>query len=170
MAEHNGRIYAESKPGKGATCIVELPVISEGKQLEMAEPAEDEPEKMTKAKILVVDDEPINIRDLSEVLAGEGHEVETVDNGGDALKMIERGGYDLILLDIKMPGMSGMELYQRIQKTVPSLAGRVVFITGDVIGSDTMDFLTMTKANFITKPFDIEQLKRDIGRILSGSL
>jgi len=69
-----------------------------------------------------------------------------------------------------MPGMSGMELYKRVKKAFPSLAGRVVFITGDVMGSDTIDFLTRAKANYITKPFDVEQLKKDIGRILSESL
>ena len=139
MAEHNGRIYAESKPGKGATFIVELPIICEEKQLEMAEPAADEPEKVTEARILVVDDEPTNLQYLSRMLTQEGHEVETVDDAGDALKKIEE-------------------------------AGRVVFITGDVMGADTMDFLTRAKASYITKPFDVEQLKKDIWRILSESL
>jgi len=170
MAEHNGRIYAESEPGKGATFIVELPVICEEKQVKMVEPAAEEPEKVAKARILVVDDEPTNLQYLSDVFTGEGHEVETVDNGGDALEMIEKGSYDLILADIKMPGMSGMELYKRVKKAFPSLAGRVVFITGDVMGADTMDFLTRAKANYITKPFDVKQLKKDIGRILSESL
>jgi len=139
MAEHNGRIYAESKPGKGATFIVELPIICEEKQLEMAEPAADEPEKVTEARILVVDDEPTNLQYLSRMLTQEGHEVETVDDAGDALKKIEE-------------------------------AGRVVFITGDVMGADTMDFLTRAKASYITKPFDVEQLKKDIWRILSESM
>ena len=170
MAEHNGRIYVISEPGRGATFIVELPVVSEEKQLEMAEPAAGKTEKVAKAKILVVDDEPTNRQYLSEVFTGEGYEVETVDNASDALKMIKKREYDLVLLDIKMPGMSGVELYQRVKKAFPSLADRVVFITGDVMGEDTMDFLTRIKANFITKPFDIEQLKRDIGRILSEAL
>jgi len=167
IAEHNGRIYAESEPGRGATFIVELPVISEEKQLEMAEPAEGEPEKVTEARILVVDDEPTNLQYLSELLAEEGHEVETVDNGGDALKKIEEGGYALILADIKMPGMSGMELYKRVKKAFPSLAGKVVFITGDVMGEDTMKFLSSTKAPYITKPFDNKKLKATINRVLS---
>ena len=170
IAEHNGRIYAESKPGRGATFIVELPVISEDRQVKKAEPVTKEPGKVAEARILVVDDEPTNLQYLNEVLTKEGHEVETVDNGGDALKMIRKGEYDLVLLDIKMPGMSGVELHRRIGETVPSLADRVVFITGDVMGSDTMDFLTRIKANYITKPFDVEQLKKDIGRILSGSI
>ncbi len=168
IAEHNGRIYAESKPGRGATFIVELPVISEDRQAKKAEPVTEEPGKVAEARILVVDDEPTNRQYLSEVFTGEGHEVETVDNGGDALKMIEKGSYDLILADIKMPGMNGVELYQRIQKTVPSLAGRVVFITGDVMGENTMKFLSSTEAPYVTKPFDSKKLKGTINRLLAS--
>jgi len=168
IAEHNGRIYAESKPRRGATFIVELPVISEEKQLEMAEPSVGEPERVTKARILVVDDVPTNLQYLSDVFTGEGYEVETVDNCGDALKMINKREYDLLLLDIKIPGMSGIELYERIQKAVPSLAGRVVFITGDVMGEDTMKFLYSTEAPYVTKPFDSKKLKGTINRLLAG--
>ncbi len=74
--------------------------------------------------------------------------------------------YSLILLDIKMPGMNGIELYERIQGTAQSLARRVVFITGDVLGAETTAFLSKTEAPYVIKPFDVEQLKSEIGRIL----
>ena len=166
IAEHNGRIYAKSKPGKGATFIVELPVITEEKQLEMAEPAE-EVKKVAPARILVVDDEPAICQFLKRVLTGEGHEVETVASAGDALERMKGTRYNLILLDIKLPGKSGIELYKRMQKIAESLARRVVFITGDVMGTDTRSFLSKTRVPYITKPFDTEQLKRDISRKLT---
>jgi len=166
ISEHKGRLYAESKPGKGATFIVELPVITEEKQLEMAEPAE-EVKKVAPARILVVDDEPAICQLLKRVLTGEGHEVETVASAGDALEKMKGTRYNLILLDIKLPGRGSIELYKRMQKIAESLARRVVFITGDVIGNDTRSFLSQTKAPYITKPFDIEQLKRDISRLLT---
>ena len=166
IAEHKGRIYAESKPGKGATFIVELPVITEEKQLEMAEPAE-EVKKVAPARILVVDDEPAICQFLKRVLTGEGHEVETVASAGDALERMKGTRYNLILLDIKLPGKSGIELYKRMQKIAESLARRVVFITGDVMGTDTRSFLSKTRVPYITKPFDTEQLKRDISRKLT---
>jgi len=166
IAEHGGQIYVKSKPGKGATLIVEVPVVSMAEQLELFKTDVDEPRKVAKARILVVDDEPTNLQYLSDVLAGEGHEVETVDIAADALKKIEEGGYDLVLLDIKMPGMSGIELYKRIQKVAPSLVDRVVFITGDVMGVDTTDFLFKTGASYITKPFKAGQLKGTINRVL----
>jgi PAS domain S-box-containing protein len=170
VAEHNGKIYAESKLGKGATFIMELPVITEAEQPKPSEPVVEEPEKVAKAKILVVDDEQV-IRDfVKRVLAGEGYEVETVNNAGDALKKIEGKRYNLVLIDIKMPGMDGMELYKRIQKIARSLARRVVFITGDIMGTATEKFLSETKAAHIDKPFNAEQLSREINRALTGGL
>ncbi len=167
ISDHNGRIYAESKRGKGATFIVELPIVSEESQLALAEPEAGEPEKVTGAKILVVDDE-LGVRQfLSRLLVEEGYEVETVDNASDALERIEKERHNLILLDIKMPDMSGIELYGHIGKIARSLAKRVVFITGDVIGADTKSFLSKSKALYISKPFDTEQLKREINRILT---
>ncbi|GAG26543.1 unnamed protein product, partial [marine sediment metagenome] len=106
VTEHNGQIYVDSKRGKGATFIVELPIVTRPRQLGLAESEVEESQKAAKAKILVIDDEPI-IRDfLSRVLTDEGHEVETVDNADDALQKVGTERYSLILLDIKMPGMS----------------------------------------------------------------
>jgi CheY-like chemotaxis protein len=67
-----------------------------------------------------------------------------------------------------MPGMDGMELYRRIQKIAKSLARRVVFITGDIMGVDTEKFLSETKVARIDKPFDAERLSREVKRALSG--
>ena len=168
VAEHNGKTYAESKLGKGATFVVELPVVTEAEQPKPSEPVVEEPEKVVKAKILVVDDEKV-IRDLvKRVLATEGYEVDTVDNATDALKKIEGKRYNLLLIDIKMPGMDGVELYKRIQKIAKSLARRVIFITGDIMGADTEKFLSETKVAHIDKPFDAEQLSREVRRALTA--
>jgi len=170
VAEHNGKIYTKSKPGKGATFIVELPIVTEAEVPEPAEPAEpvvEQAEKVAKAKIMVVDDEKV-IRDLAKrVLGGEGYEVDTVDNADDALKIIESQRYNLILLDIKMPGMDGVELYRRIQKIAKSLARRVIFITGDILSSDTEKFFAETKVVHIDKPFNATQLKQEVKRVLT---
>jgi PAS domain S-box-containing protein len=168
IAEHDGKIYAESKPGKGATFIVELPIVNKAELPGLAEPVVEEPKKVVKAKILVVDDEQV-IRNLVErVLTDEGYEIDTVDNADDALKTIEGKRYNLILLDIKMPGIDGVELYRRIERIAKSLAQRVVFITGDIMAVDTEKFLSETKVAHIDKPFNAEQLRREVKRALSG--
>jgi PAS domain S-box-containing protein len=167
VTEHKGRIWAESEPGKGAAFIVELPITTEEKQLELAEPVVAEPQKITKAKILIVDDEPVIRQFISQVLGEQGHAIETVDNAADALVKVKSKRYRLILLDIKMPGMSGIELYKRFQKIAPSLTKRVVFITGDVMGKRTLAFIDKTKTPYMMKPFNARELKTQINRILA---
>ncbi|UCH50515.1 MAG: PAS domain S-box protein [Chloroflexota bacterium] len=168
ITEHNGKIYAESNTGKGATFIVELPVVTEVEPLKPDKPDVKKSKKKIKARILVVDDEKV-VRDIANrVLTGEGHKVETIHTADEALKKIEGHKYDLILLDIKMPGMNGMELYKRIQKIDKSLAQGVVFITGDVMGADTEKFLSDNKVAHIEKPFSAEELSSEVKHALAG--
>ena len=167
VKQHDGKIYARSRLGKGATFFVELPVVTEEKQLKMAEPAAEVPKTLSRARILVVDDDTFVQKFLTEILGKEGHEVEIVENGDDALGRLGSEDYGVILLDVKLPGMTGIELYGYMQKMDKSLLRRVIFITGDVMSADTMVFIKSTGIPYITKPFDIEQLKKSISRIIS---
>jgi PAS domain S-box-containing protein len=164
VTEHNGRIYAESKPGRGATFVVELPIVSE-----VAQPVQmpiEFRQKLTGSRILVVDDEPV-IRDfINQVLSWEGCEVDTAASAEEALQKIASQQYNLLLLDIKMPGMDGIEFYNRVKRLGRSLARRVVFITGDVISHGTERFLTENKLPHIEKPFTATQLIDKLGRTL----
>jgi len=165
--EHGGRIYAESELGKGATFFVELPVVISTEQLKLTEPIV-ESERVSGDRILVVDDEPIVQQFLSEMLSGEGHKVVVIDNGNDALEKLGSEDFDVILLNIKLPGKSGIEIYKHLQKAVKSLVRKVIFITGDAMDEDIAAFLSRTKASYISKPFDVEQLKNNVNRVLSG--
>jgi PAS domain S-box-containing protein len=167
VSEHNGKIYAESKPGRGATFIVELPIVTQDKQLGLPEPETPEQHQKASTRFLVVDDEPLVTQFVSKVLTGEGHIVDSVNRAEDALELVNAKKYRIILLDIKMPGMSGIELYKRLQKMSPSLARKVVFVTGDVMGARTTAFLAKSKLPYITKPFDARQLNSTLDRLFT---
>jgi len=169
IAEHKGALYAESKAGQGATFIIELPIVAEEEEKIEAVEAVEEAGRAIGGRILVVDDEPTILAFLKKVLGGEGYDVETASSGEEALKRIESERYHLILCDIKLPGISGAEIYEQIGKVAPSLQKRVMFITGDVIGAGTEAFLKKTRSPYVTKPFDIAKLKGEVKRVIVGA-
>ncbi len=170
VTQHNGRIYADSKLGKGATFVVELPIVADASLLVNKEAIEEAIPEREGVKVLVVDDEKAILTLLSHLLTEWEYEVETVNNANDALDRLRSERYDLILMDIKMPVISGMELYRQIEAMDPALTQRVMFITGDVMGKTTGDFLGETGVPYITKPFHIEHLKNSITQILTKEL
>lgn len=123
--------------------------------------------KSTGLKILIVDDELIVRRSLSKVLITKGHDVEVVATAEAAINKLQNNDYNLIILDVKLPGLSGIELYKSLEETRPSLVRRVVFITGDVIGQDTLDFFSESKVSYLTKPFHIEDVEKAIRNVMS---
>ena len=101
------------------------------------------PAATKKGKILVVDDEPGVRALLEKVLTQSGHSVDTIDDASKALDKLGAGViYDVILTDVRMPGMNGTEMYSRILEKTPAMKNRIIFITGDVMGADIKAFLT----------------------------
>jgi CheY-like chemotaxis protein len=74
----------------------------------------------------------------------------------------------VILTDVRMPGISGKELYSRIIEKTPEMKNNIIFITGDVMGADIKVFLTQHKLPYLAKPFDIELLKKQIDTIMNA--
>ncbi len=110
-------------------------------------------------RILVVEDEPAICDLCRRVLTGEGFEVDIAINGKIAQDMIEEKQYNLILCDIKMPAMSGKELYQWLQEKHQKLTKGFIFTTGSVIGKDTTTFIEQSGRPFLPKPFTTDELK-----------
>ena len=114
------------------------------------------------ARILVVDDEE-NIRLLyQEELKEEGYEVETAASGAEALGKIRARRPDLVTVDIKMPGMDGLELLAKIRESEMELP--VVICTA--YGSYRQDFASWPSDSYVTKSSDMSELKREVRRLL----
>jgi len=92
------------------------------------------------------------------VLSKEGLEVEIAINGTSAQDMIRRKQYDICLIDIRTPKMSGAELYQWLRKKYPQMANHVIFTTGSVIDEKMMAFIEQSGRPFLPKPFTPDEL------------
>ena len=109
-------------------------------------------------RVLVVEDEPAICALCQRVLTGEGFEVNIAADGKIAQGMIEEQKYQLFLFDIRMPVMTGKELYQWLEEKHPQLIGRVIFSTGSVISGDTQIFMKQTGRPYLPKPFTAAEL------------
>lgn len=186
VREHGGRITARNAAAGGAIFTIELPVTAESLASATAEarpayppatipsfalvpPPEDDLERSArKRKALVVDDEESNAALVRRVLAGAGYDVESTTLSRRALVMIERIAYDAVICDVKMPELSGQELYGRVCQIRPEMARRFVFITGDIDGEDTREFLEQSRCSYFMKPFNLERLTAAVG-MLTGT-
>lgn len=170
VTDHGGRIYARSQLGHGTTFVIELP----RGEAPVAAPAEIERSSGATASapmsaILVVDDEPAIATMIRVVLEGAGHRVEIATDGRAALERIRRGNFDLVISDLKMPHMDGRALYEAIREHRPALARRMLFSTGDAASADTQAFLETSRAPVLVKPFDLDDLKREVARLLESA-
>ena len=172
ILEHGGKIDIKSEIGVGSTFIIELPI------LETLSPEAEKTTALSKVKstttkngrILVVDDEP-GVRELlKEVLTSIGYSVETIADAMIAKDKLNAGeNYDVILADIRMPGMSGIELYSLIVNKKPEMKNKVIFITGDNMSSDVVSFLQKNNLPGLSKPLDLQALEDKIDFILNSN-
>ena len=121
------------------------------------------------ARVLVVEDEPTVARLIGDVLEDEGFRVDLLLDGREALKRAGSENYDLVICDMKMPGLDGEHFYKRLARAGNPLRERFLFVTGDVIGTNTHEFLARNHLPHVAKPFRIEELTEKVRLVLAGA-
>ncbi len=160
VREHEGKIWAENASqsagggGGGARFVVEIPITEPQRSGEHAEVAHVEAQSPDTLRVLVIDDEASVRVSLQRYLAAKGHQVETTASGEDGLLRLKASQYDAIILDMRMPDLSGEQLYERLRSNDPSHAERVIFTTGDLVNEQMRRFLDGTGRPCVAKPFE----------------
>ena len=168
MQEHGGTITAESVLGQGATFVIELPIAPEIEQMLQSRHSELGVATNPALNILVVDDEPAVREVLARALAESGYEVELAASGDEVVSNPDLAKFDIIILDMKMPGMSGAKIYSHLTAMSPDLGSRVLFVTGDTTNPATADFIASTGNTMLTKPFTLEELNVAVQLLSAG--
>ena len=119
-----------------------------------------------KKKALVIDDEKGVASLFSDILKSNNFEVEIAKDGIQGYNLLREKDYDLVISDIKMPHLNGKTLYQKIKEEKLIDPKKVILTSGDVLGSETIDFIRNERINFLIKPFKIKDLLSMIKRIL----
>jgi two-component system NtrC family sensor kinase len=158
IEEHGGRIAVTSPPGEGASFRIELPTAATRPPARptVAAPAPAQ----AGAAILLVEDEAALASAVVEGLSDAGYVVTHAADGEAALASVAARTFDVIVCDLKMPRLDGPSFYRAIAASSPALARRVIFVTGDVAGTDAERFIEESGCRWLPKPFRLSELLR----------
>ncbi len=165
ISDHKGEIALENT-GTGAIASIKIPAMTHGIEEKLCGAEIEEPvrkvvdEKPRRSTIMVVEDEE-DLLDLMVDTLSPFYNVKTFNDGKKAYDHLDEHAWELIISDLRMPVMDGMELYHEVVKKHPSLGKRFMFITGDTYDFEVKEFLENTGVVYLRKPFRIKEL-RDI--------
>lgn len=168
-----GQINVESEKGKGSVFSISIPYLAGNEQLAMENLKEEEetPDVAWRGKkVLLVDDDAINALLLRTVLRKWGIETEEAGNGFDALEKIKNSHFELVLSDINMPGMSGLQLVNEV-RLLPEDKARVpvVAVTANAMRKDLKSYLQKGMNAYLVKPYTEKDLIRLLSSVWSGN-
>ena len=166
VSNHGGEIkFADNAP-RGTVFTVSIPLKKAGKGT-VARPARAV-EPWHKGRVLVVDDDEEVAHTLADVLRMSGHEVDTVYSGEQGVERLSQNDYDVIISDVRMPGLDGPGLLRAIRDTQHDLDKRFLFMTGDTLGVDLSPLVDETGITVIEKPLDPSAVAEMVAERLSA--
>ena len=151
-----------SQEGSGNVLLVEIPFVAPRPTVPTA------PLGLKGLKALVVDDESFLLECLVDALEAWGLEAVPCARAEEAIQKLETGSYELIVSDIRMPGLTGVDLYEWLKVQQPAMCRRILYTTGDSFDATTRDFLEATQVAYLGKPFELKQLKQSLERLLEA--
>ena len=194
VQEHGGRMWLSPGGGQGASFYIELPTT--GGKLKAGAPggpgagagsgsgsvggslnpqsrvlAPVQPEgtpRLDAQAVLIVEDETALATAMAESFTDAGYLVDRAGDGEEALARLEDGHYDIIISDLKMPRMDGIQLFGALREGHPEMTEHILFVTGDVIGTDAERFLAESGCRWLAKPFRLNELLR-VAREVMGT-
>jgi signal transduction histidine kinase len=161
VQRHGATLDVESEPGEGTTFRIRFPALADLP----ASPGSTSVEVVSPPlRILVVENEPLPRQVVVEYLQGDGHKVETALDGRDGLQRVHDGGFDVVVTERAMPGMSGVQLAAAIEE-VPGSRPAVILLSGFASGNGMSESLPPGVDCVLPKPVSLERLRAALGRL-----
>jgi two-component system NtrC family sensor kinase len=191
VREHGGQVRFLNPPEGGAVFQIELPAAARHFREEDAKFSQQDGKSAPRAnsrnagreeglaprqsngksgRVLVVEDEPTVARLIADVLEDEGFEVDILLDGREALERAAREAYNLVICDMKMPGLDGQNFYKSLERAGNPLHERFLFVTGDTVAAQTQEFLRRNDLPHVAKPFRVEELAEKVHRVLESKV
>ena len=158
VSEMGGELTAESNPGAGTTFRIVLPAADGPSQITPPVEPQAAPPVSRRMRVLVIDDEPLICKAVESLLRPE-HDVAVATSAEAAVDLACEQTFDLILCDLLMPGMTGMDLYDELARRAPSRLQALVFMTGGTSVPRAFEFLRRTGVRCLEKPFGAAELR-----------
>ncbi|MCF8104362.1 MAG: response regulator [Desulfohalobiaceae bacterium] len=161
----NGSLWAQSEPGQGSVFFLQIPFKTNHGGISSTEALFSDPEAwedLPPLRILLVEDQRMNQIFTTDLLTSQGHSVEVAEDGLQALAMLGQKSYDMVLMDIKMPGMDGIEATKRIRSADPLFMDPdipVIGLSAHAVSEEEMDTFQNSGFNdYVIKPVNFEKL------------
>jgi len=169
VESHGGTIEIQPVPGGGARFRIGFPTAPPDEAGVASVPSDTTPLPERAGRVLVVDDEEPLARLICDALNEDGHEAVFVGDGREALTLLGEEEFDLVISDIKMPGMGGERLVKEIERDQPDVLQRLLLITGDTMGAESEQLISRTRLEVLRKPFDLADLRQRVQTRLTTS-